>query len=241
MPKECPPDKILNTITGRCVSKTSKKGKEILKKISDKNNTQNKSLELKNKVKDPINIKYREVCDKGLISDSVNPLLYVLTYKIGEIHDVYCVSNNKKKLAALDYSSYGKKKLRKNYDVALINNVIDYSNSNNVQYLHNKKIGGMYLKSIFFLPENYEYALKLMYILWYPDSNFIGAEMNIAIGLLLDYDIDNIILFIKKNYSINKTKNDIKVVVSKIKKLKVTLEMLQKDFKIVHKTQIENL
>lgn len=241
MPKECPPDKILNTITGRCVSKTSKKGKEILKKISDKNNTQNKTLELKNQVKDPINIKYREVCDKGLISDSVNPLLYVLTYKIGEIHDVYCVSNNKKKLAALDYSSYGKKKLRKNYDVALINNVIDYSNSNNVQYLHNKKIGGMYLKSIFFLPENYEYALKLMYILWYPDSNFIGAEMNIAIGLLLDYDIDNIILFIKKNYSINKTKNDIKVVVSKIKKLKVTLEMLQKDFKIVHKTQIENL
>ena len=241
MSKECPPDKIFNPVSKRCVSKTSKKGKEILKKISDKNNTQNKTLELKNQVKDPINIKYREVCDKGLISDSVNPLLYVLTYKIGEIHDVYCVSNNKKKLAALDYSSYGKKKLRKNYDVALINNVIDYSNSNNVQYLHNKKIGGMYLKSIFFLPENYEYALKLMYILWYPDSNFIGAEMNIAIGLLLDYDIDNIILFIKKNYSINKTKNDIKVVVSKIKKLKVTLEMLQKDFKIVHKTQIENL
>jgi hypothetical protein len=238
MSKECPPDKILNTITNRCVSKTSKKGKEILKKMSNK---KNKTLESKIHVKDPIDSKYREICDKGLISDNVNPLLYILSKKMGEFHDVYCVANNNKTLASLDYSSYGKKKLRKNYDIKLINNVINYANSNNVQYLHNKKTGGMYLKSIFFLPENYEHALKLMYILWYPDPNFPGIEQNIAIGLLLDYDENNIILFNKKNFSVNTTKKDVKLVVTKLQKLKVTLEMLQKDYKIVHKTVIENL
>ena len=73
------------------------------------------------------------------------------------------------------------KKLRKNYDVKLINHVLSYTNSKNVQYLHNTKTGGMYLKSIFFLPENYQNALKLMYILWYSDSNIIGIENNILL------------------------------------------------------------
>ena len=80
-----------------------------------------------------------------------------------------------------------------------------------------------------------------MYILWYPDPNFTGIEQNIAIGLLLDYDENKIIFFNKKNFSVNTTKKDVKLVVTKLQKLKVTLEMLQKDYKIVHKTVIENL
>ena len=192
------------------------------------------------KIKDPLSLKYRNICDVGLVSKKVNPLLNDISIKTGEIHDVYCVANNNKKLAALDYSSYGKKKLYK-YNVKLINKIIDYSNYKNVQYLHNKKTGGMYLKTIFFLPKNYNEALKLMYLLWYQDSKFNPLERQISIGLLLDYSHDNIIFFLNKTYDITITKKNIKLTENKLKNLKITLDMLQKDYKIVHKSVIENL
>ena len=109
-----------------------------------------------------------------------------------------------------------------------------------IHYLHNTKSGGVYLKSIFFLPERYGEALKLMYILWYKDPIFEVFEYQIAIGLLLGYNTDNIIYFCNKmGFKINK--KHIKIVKNKLKKLKVSLEMLQKNYKIVRKTSIESL
>jgi hypothetical protein len=224
MSKKCKSNKILSS--NRCVSNTGLK------------------LQVKSKkIKDPLSLKYRTICDLGLVSKKVNPLIHDISIKIGEIHDVYCVANNNKKLAALDYSSYGKKKfLKYPSDVKLINKIIDYSNYKNVQYLHNQKTGGMYLKSIFFLPENYNEALKLMYLLWYyKESGFDPLEKQISIGLLLDYSNDNIIFFCKEKMNTKITIKNINLVKNKLKKLKITLDMLQKDYKIIHKSVIENL
>ena len=135
-----------------------------------------------------------------------------------------------------------KKFLKYPSDVKLINKIIDYSNYKNVQYLHNQKTGGMYLKSIFFLPENYNEALKLMYLLWYyKESGFDPLEKQISIGLLLDYSSDNIIFFCKEKMNTKITIKNINLVKNKLKKLKITLDMLQKDYKIIHKSVIENL
>jgi hypothetical protein len=197
---------------------------------------------LNKSIKDPLPLKYKEVCDEGLISETpTNPLVLELSRKIGEFHDVYCVANKQKSLAALDFSSYGKTKMRKKFNLKLTNEVINYCNNKNVQYLHNTKTGGMYLKSIFFLPENYEHALKLMYVLWYTHPNFDGINNSIAIGLLLDYSIDNIIFFCKRNYKTIITKKNVSKVADNLKKLEINLEMLQKDFKILHKKTIPTL
>ena len=101
MSKKCPPDKILSP-KNRCVSKTGAMGLKLLALSSKKS-------QKSQKIKDPLSIKYRKICDVGLVSKKVNPLLNDISIKTGEIHDVYCVANNNKKLAALDYSSYGKK------------------------------------------------------------------------------------------------------------------------------------
>ena len=235
MSKKCPPDKILSP-KNRCVSRTGPTGLKVLSNLSKKSKTTTK------KVKDPLNSKYKFACDDGLISKTINPLINELSFKIGEFHDVYCVANNNKKLAALDFSSYGKKKFYKyGIDIKLINKIIDYSNYKNVQYLHNKKTGGMYLKSIFFLPENIDLALKLMYLLWYQDPNFDIVDKQISIGLLLDYSHENIMYFCETKIRVKITKKKISIVEKKLKKLKITLDMLQKNYKIVHKTVIENL
>ena len=44
-----------------------------------------------NHIKDPIDIKYREVCDKGLISNSINHLIYEISSKLGEIRCILCI------------------------------------------------------------------------------------------------------------------------------------------------------
>ena len=197
--------------------------------------------EIKKKlVVNPLLSKYRKICDSGLVTQKkINPLLTEVSSKIGEFFDVYCVSNNNKPLAALDFSTYGKKFLKK-LDINLLNKVIDFANYKGVQYIHNKKIGGMYLKSVFFLPKNYKNALKLMYILWYG-NNFNNTQYQISIGLLLGYDIENIIFFLKTNFDTTITKNDIKLVKSELDNLNITLEDLQKNYKIVIETSIKNL
>ena len=214
---------------------------EIKKSTDNKKNKIKKSTDNKKKqIINPLASKYRKICDNGLVTQKkINPLLTDISNKIGEFIDVYCVSNNNKPLAALDFSAYGKKFLKKQ-DIKLINMVIDYANYKGIKYIHNKKIGGMYLKSIFFLPENYRNALKLMYILWYG-NNFNNTEYQISIGLLLGYNIENIIYFLKKSYDITINKNDIKLVQNEIDKLNITLEDLQQKYNIVIKTSIENL
>lgn len=153
--------------------------------------------------------------------------------------DVYCVAKNKKKLAVLDFSNYGKKKLRK-LDKTLINKVISYSNYKNVKALHNKKTGGMYLKTIFYTKKNYKNALKLMDILWNPKPIFYGSDLTIAIGLLLGYNKKNIIYMVERdlkklNLKINKIMLNkiIKIIQNMIDKMDTTLEDLNKHSKIV--------
>ena len=252
MPKKCPKGKILNEVSGRCVNingiiglkiikqKTQKKFKVIIK---DKKTKKPKKTQKKFKViiKDPIDIKYN-FCDKGLVSENkININISSYLEKIGEFNDVYCVSKGLKKLSGLDFSSYGKDKFRKSFNKDLINKVIDYCNYKNVHYLHNKKKGGMYLKSIFFLPKNINSALKLMYILWVPNSLFKQIETQIAIGLLFGYKEQNIIYFCRDKLGEYITNIHIKDVKNKISKLKITLVELQKANNIVYKTNIDNI
>jgi len=268
MSKKCPNNKIINPITNRCVKITGSIGKKLSKKnvtIPNKykncNKLYNKFMSLKNKInkskkktKKPkkrdllknnismsLDKKYYNICDKGLVSENkINELFIELSFKIGEFQDVYCVANNKKDLAALDYSNKGKTILRRK-DKVLINKVIKYANYKNVQYIHNKKIGGMYLKSIFFLPHNITKALKLMYILWYQPVNLSYIDYQIAIGLLLGYENKNIIYFIKTRYTKTINIKNINKVNEKIKRMKINLEDLQQDFKIVHNLSIEKI
>lgn len=53
-------------------------------------------------------------------------------FGIGEFFDIYCVANNKKPLAALDFSTRGIKQLRNN-NKNLVNKLIDYLNKNNIK------------------------------------------------------------------------------------------------------------
>lgn len=250
--KKCTSDKILNPETNRCVSKKGILGQKLLKIKKSLNVKSNMTDEIKKivisekkkkrSIKNPIDRKYRKICDSGLVSQKkINPLLYELSNKLGEFQDVYCVANNNKALAALDFSSKGKTFLKKRKELNLINEVIDYANQKGIQYIHNTKKGGMYLKSIFFLPKNYNSALKLMYILWYPSNIFNSTEYEIAIGLLLDYNIENIIFFCNDKLGLKITKKNVKLVQNKLNKLKIKLEDLQKKYKIVHKLSIEKL
>ena len=174
-------------------------------------------------------------CDKGRISKKEPSVLRLsLEDKLGEIIDVYCVSKNEKKLAALDFSTHGKKKLMK-LDKPLINKVINYCNYKNVKALHNKKIGGNYLKTIFFAQKNYKNALKLMDILWNPiyDNPESHTTVQISIGLLLGYKHKNIISFIDKLYGQKPTLTEIKMIHQSITNMDVSLEGLNKHSKIV--------
>jgi hypothetical protein len=101
----------------------------------------------------------------------------------------------------------------------------------------------MYLKTIFFLPKNYNNALKLMAILWYPELNsgMSGIDNIISIGILLGYTPKNIIYFIKKNYKIDIQSKDITITKGKINALNISIENLQSTNKIIHMRNIELL
>ena len=185
---------------------------------------------------DPIK---RYECDVGKVSkDTQTSLSISLEKKIGEFMDVYCVAKNKKKLAALDFSTLGKNKLRK-LDKSLINKVITYCNYKNVKALHNKKRGGMYLKTVFFTQKNYINALKLMDILWNPVPLFGEVEEDIAIGLLFGYTQTNIIAFVENTNNIKiklppaQKKLLFKTIKDKLNKMSVSLKDLNKHSNIV--------
>ena len=102
--------------------------------------------------------------------------------------------------------------------------------------LHNTKKGGMYLKSVFYLPKDYEKALKLMYILWYPE--FQGTWYSIALGILFGYTTSNIIHFIKEKQDVDIDKKGIKHIKDIIDKMDISFEDLQKNHKIIHMNTI---
>ena len=59
----------------------------------------------------PLDIKYLKYVDKGFISKKQKEDIG-LKLNINEIFDLFCLANNKKKLAALDFSNYDIKKIR---------------------------------------------------------------------------------------------------------------------------------
>jgi len=145
----------------------------------------------------------KNYCDKGKVT--LNPKLNKVISSIGEIFDIYCVSLKLKPLAALDFSSYGRSKFKRYDDesIKLINDIIKFCNSKNVYYYHVNKRNGMYLKSIFFLEENKDNAIKLMYHLWIQCDILHNVYYHFVNGYLLGYTNENIIYFLKKNFNLD--------------------------------------
>jgi|SaaInlV_100m_DNA_2_1039680.scaffolds.fasta_scaffold64608_1 hypothetical protein len=151
----------------------------------------------------PIDLSYLKYYDKGLVNPNGknNGFIGTKNDNIGEMFDVYCVANDIKPLAALDFSAYGIRKFRK-MDKDLINKVIEYSNNKGVKIIHKKTKGGHYLKSVFYLPKNEKNALKLMGILWNEDKYMLHpVTYQYIIGKLFGYKNKNIKFFIEKNYN----------------------------------------
>lgn len=134
------------------------------------------------------------MCDRGKITRTPAPPTS-LEQKVGEWFDVKCVAEGKKPLAAMDYSNYGRKKIRHK---ELVRQIIAFANSKGVQVLHMQKEGGMYLKTIFFKPHQFENAKRLMFLLW-VDHGPGPIFYDYAIGKLLGYSIPNIRYFIERN------------------------------------------
>jgi hypothetical protein len=180
-------------------------------------------------MKDPL-IKYKLSPCKGRVNVKNIKFFEGDELGIGEILDLYFVAKGQKKLAGLDLSAYGRRKYKKK-NIELINKIIDYCNYKGVHLLQNKKLVGMYLKTIAFLPKNYKEALKLMYVLWYPNRYDYGIKL----GLFFGYSPKNIMYFSGGN------KEDLELAKKEIKDMKITLEDLQKDHKIVYLDHIKKL
>ena len=212
-------------------------------------------------MKAPINLKILKYCDTGLIKpndkkdkNEIKALKLMgisnqkdKKHQIGEMFDVYCVANGKKPLAALDFSAYGIRKLRK-MDKDLINKVIEYSNNKDVKIIHRKTKGGHYLNSVFYLPKNEKNALKLMGMLWNNDKYmFDPIADEYIVGKLLGYKDENIKFFIEKNYNNGniipksdwtKYKNQVNKI---IKKINFELDDFKKEDKIVKLDEIKKI
>lgn len=218
--------KIYNPKTKRYINFDSNLGKTILQ-----NSKKNYIC--------PIDKKFINVCDKGLISENpIDPLFLELQNILGEFVDLYSVINNTKKLCGLDFSNYTKKRY-KTEDKLLINQLIDYTNTKDIHYIHYTKNGGMYLKTIFFHKDNLDLALKLMKILWFPCSNIlINEDYQIALGILFGYSNQNIIHFIQTRYNFIIDENYINKLKISIDNMNVKLEDLNK---VIYVQHIENI
>ena len=157
------------------------------------------------------------MCDRGKISKKpASPS--ELEQKVGEWADVWCVAAGKKPLAALDYSNYGRKKMK---NLSEIRRVIEYANSKGVQVLHMPSESGMYLKTVFFRPRQYENAKRLMRILWFGSPIPSQAFHGYAIGKLLGYSLANIKYFIERTYGQKISSEDVKTF-NTVLKMRVT-------------------
>jgi hypothetical protein len=171
-----------------------------------------------------------KMINKGMISKNSHKNIVYETYssKLGEFLDVLLVVHSLKPLAALDFTPYGRSKLKK-LDISLINKVIELCNIRGVKYLHHTKTGGMYLKSIFFLDENYQQALNLMYVLWlnptFSESKKLdNLYLQYYIGYSLGYSEKNILFFLKDKFDGSLTKIQLERINKNIREDRYTLE-----------------
>ena len=225
--------------------KSNTKKSNIKKSNIKKSNT--KKSNIKKKVRFSFSLSqlkpFLKYCDDGIVSETekqTDALDISTMFDIGEFFDVYCVANNKKPLAALDFSTRGINKFKK-MNKKLINDLIDYLNKNNINYIQYKGKGTMYLNTVFYKKNNINNAIKLMDVLWGNNRLFRGLNYNIAIGVLLGYSDKNIIYFMKRNHGMtlsNKQLNDIK---KKIKNYKVSFVDLKKNDKFEIYETIKNI
>ena len=150
-------------------------------------------------VNDPLKGMGNFVCKDGVIS--AEGVKKDPKPELGEILDVYCVAIGIKPVAGLDYTSYGKSKLKK-LNVELINQVIDYANANGVKMIQMTTKGGIYLKSYFFKEKNYADALRAMMVILFSEDakkvfGLMDCDIDAAIGLLFGYTRNNIVAFYK--------------------------------------------
>ena len=98
----------------------------------------------------------------------------------------------------------------------------------------------MYLKSIFFLEENKDKAIKLMYHLWIKCDIFDHAYYHVVNGYLLGYKNENILYFLKKNYDLHLSEESLFNFKQHCDNLKYDMSDLDKcENKIVLKTSIK--
>jgi hypothetical protein len=170
----------------------------------------------------PTKTQIKSILNKGLVNESnktnkTNNVIEKRLYnKLGEFVDVLAVAYKLKPLAALDFTPYGRVKFKK-LDMVLINKVIEFCNELGVKHIHHTKTGGMYLKSIFFLPENYQSAVNLMYILWMNPTLSDNPILNnmfhhFYIGKSLGYLEKNIQIFLNRNLNTTLTSTQLEII-----------------------------
>ena len=116
-----------------------------------------------------------------------------------------------------------------------------HQNEIKVKSVHNFKKGGMYLKTIFYLPENEQRAINLMAILWLDvklssDAKLNNMYMHFYIGTSFGYLEKNIQFLLEKNYGNKLSDKQLDVIKGKISSDKYTIEELNKYDKIQIKT-----
>ena len=198
-----------------------------------------------------LNIPSKELIKKninnGLINKNLdkNDSYYKLSKNIGEFIDVLAVVYKLKPLAGLDFSSYGKKNIKKNYNINIINSIIKLCNDNGVKFIHNYSKKGCYLKTIFYLPENEQKAINLMKIIWIPDKfnketpDIVNnAYYHYYIGKSFGYKNENIKYFLKRNFNYTLTNEYIKRFSEKMVNDCYTIENLNSYYRIEIKNKI---
>ena len=182
----------------------------------------------------------KSTLNKGLISENKNTRENKLSSDIGEFIDVLAVAYGLKPLAGIDFSAYGRSKFKK-LNKTKINTIIEFCNSQGVKSVHNFKKGGMYLKTIFYIPENEQRAINLMAILWLDVKLSSNAKLNnmymhFYIGSSFGYLEKNIQFFLEKNDGNKLSNKQLDFIKGKISSDKYTLEELNTHHKIQIKT-----
>jgi len=133
-------------------------------------------------------------------------------YDIGEYMDVLATIYSLKPLAALNIMH---KKYIKNPGVEEVKKMVKEYGLKRLTKVRNNKTH--YLNTVYFHPDNIENAKKLMAILWcnIVDENY----KEYMIGKLLGYNKDSLVAFYMRNYGIQLSDADIKIMDDELDKM----------------------
>jgi hypothetical protein len=182
----------------------------------------------------------KSMLDKGLITESPDlkklDKMNRLQAEIGEFTDVLAVAYGLKDLAGIDFSAYGRSKFKKK-NKAKINAIIDFCNKQGVQSVYNFKVGGGYIKNMFYLPHNEQKALNLMAIIWLDENISTNKTLNSMyfnyyIGKSFGYSEKNTQFFLQQNFGNKLTDKQLDFINSKILSDNYTLADLNEGYKM---------